>query len=94
MYEPRRSNIGASKEIVGECKYIETNELNFSDVLSKWKLHWVASKVDMNPFAVHSLCTRPKVVYTSINLRKMTFIPEVITLSHMALVLSILIGRH
>ena len=39
------------------------------------KLHWVASKVYMNPFGVHSFCTRPNVIYTSINLRKMKFIP-------------------
>ena len=29
------------------------------------KLQWVTSKVYMSPFGIHSLCTRPNVVYTS-----------------------------
>ena len=44
------------------------------------KLHWVASKVYMNSFGVHSLCTRSSVVCTSINFRKMKFIPLIISL--------------
>ena len=41
---------------------------------SRFKRHKIASKVYMNPDGVHPLCTRPNVVYTSINLRKMKFI--------------------
>ena len=50
-----------------------SNELNFwlFWCLSKYKLHWVANKVYMNPFGIHSLCTLPNVVYTSINTGKM-----------------------
>ena len=44
-------------------------------MLSKCKLHWVASKVYMSLIGIHSLCTQPNVVYTSINLRKMKFFP-------------------
>ena len=45
---------------------------------TKCKLHWVTSKVYMNPelqnhFGVHSLRMQPNVVYTSINLRKISF---------------------
>ena len=46
-----------------------SNELYFSDVYR--------SKHDIytNPFGIHSLCTRSNVVCTSINPRKMSFIP-------------------
>ena len=37
--------------------------------VSKCELHRVGSKVYMNPEGVHSLCTRPNVVYTSLNLK-------------------------
>ena len=43
--------------------------------LSKGKLDWVTYKIYMNPCGVHSLCTRPNVVYTSINFSKMKFTP-------------------
>ena len=33
VYEPRRSKIGSSKEIVGECKYSAINRTNFSNIL-------------------------------------------------------------
>ena len=46
-----------------------SSELNFSDDF-RCIIHWVASKVNMNPFGVHSLCMWPNVVYTSINLKK------------------------
>ena len=51
-----------------ECKI--SNEFDFFRCLSNYKLHWVASKVNINRFIVHSLCTRPNVVYTSINIGK------------------------
>ena len=41
-----------------------SNELNFSEVYRR-----VASEIYINPFWVNSLCTRPNVVYASINLR-------------------------
>ena len=40
-----------------------SSELNFSDDF-RCRIHWVASKVNMNPFGF------PNVVYTSINLKK------------------------
>ena len=43
--------------------------------LSKCRLYWVASKDEMNLIGVHSLCMRSNVVYTSINIGKMKFIP-------------------
>ena len=55
-----------------ECKY---KQWTFFLMLSKCKLHWVASKVYMSLIGIHSLCTQPNVVYTSINLRKMKFFP-------------------
>ena len=58
------------------------NERNFYRCLSKSKLHLIASKVYVNPFRDHSLCIRPNVVYTSINLRKMKFIPKLSLMIH------------
>ena len=58
-------------KVLIETNVYISNELNFTLCSSKCKLHWVTSKVYMNPFGVHSLCTRLYVVYTLINLRKM-----------------------
>ena len=48
-------------KVLIEKNVIISNEVNFSDGLLKCKLHWVASKVYMNPFGVHSLCMLPNV---------------------------------
>ena len=42
-----------------------SKEFIFSDVFSKSKLPWVASKVYMNHFRVHAPNTRPNVLYAS-----------------------------
>ena len=61
-------------KILIDTKVNISNELFFG-YLSKCKLPWVSSKVYMKPFVAHSLRMQPNVVYTSINLRKMKFIP-------------------
>ena len=57
-----------------------SNELNFSGVY--WSVNYIGSLAKftwtpnyVNPFWVHSLCMGPNVGYTSINLRKIKFIP-------------------
>ena len=50
------------------------NKLLILMMYFKWKLHWVTSKVYLYSFNVHSPCTQPSVVYSSINLRKIKFI--------------------
>ena len=51
-----------------------SNEFNFSDVHGAITAKWVANKAYMNPSRVHSLCMRPTVVHSSMNIRKMKFI--------------------
>ena len=49
-----------------------SNEHNFSDVYGSVNYDWAASKVYMTPFGIQSLCLRPNIVYTSINIREST----------------------
>ena len=54
-----------------EMKVNISNELNFSDVYRS--VNYIGSLAKFK--GVHSLCMWPNVVYTSINLRKIKFIP-------------------
>ena len=56
-----------------ECKYKQWTQ--FFWCLSKCKLHWVAGKVFMSPFGVHSLCTIPNLVYSG-SLAKFSWTPS------------------
>ena len=54
-----------------------SNDLNVSDVFRS--VNYIGSYQSLlEPFGVHSPCTRSNVVYTSINLRKMEKNPEIL----------------
>ena len=51
VYEPRQSEIGSYKEIVGECKYFK-EWISFSDVYRS--INYIGSRAKwMNPEGVH-----------------------------------------
>ena len=53
---------------------INIRKKNVFERLLKYKLHRVTSKLYVNPFGVHLLCSRPDVVYTSVHVQKIMFI--------------------
>ena len=54
-----------------------SNKFNFSDVLGALNHSGSLAKLTyMNPFGVHSVCMRPTVVHSSMNIRKIKFLNE------------------
>ena len=49
----------------------------FFECILKYKLHWFTSKVSEPGRGLRKVCSLPEVVYTTVNIKKIMFIPYI-----------------